>query len=67
MKGKKMNNNNNYYYYNSFVFDRRGFCQNNEYFALRKNEVSFSLAIGKEEIMHECFPKHSRMGTAIMK
>ena len=32
-----------------------------------KKEVSFSMTIGNEELMHECFPKHLRMGTAIMK
>ena len=26
--------------------------------------VPFSMAIGNEELMHECFPIHSRMGTA---
>ena len=36
-------------------------------FAERKNKVPFSMAIGSEELMHECFPKHSRMGTARMK
>ena len=30
-------------------------------------QVSFSMAIGNEELMHECFPKHWRMGTARMK
>ena len=25
------------------------------------------MAIGNEELMHECFPKQSRMGTARMK
>ena len=25
------------------------------------------MAIGNWEFMHECFPKHSRMGTARMK
>ena len=25
------------------------------------------MAIGNGELMHECFPKHSRMGTARMK
>ena len=25
------------------------------------------MAIGKVELMHECFPKNSRMGTARMK
>ena len=25
------------------------------------------MTIGKEELMHECFPKHLRMGTARMK
>ena len=33
----------------------------------RKKEEPFSMAIGNRELMHECFPKHSRMGTAIMK
>ena len=33
----------------------------------KKKEVPFSMAIGKEELMHECFPKHSLMGTARMK
>ena len=32
-----------------------------------KNQVSFSMTIGNEELMHECFPKHLRMGTARMK
>ena len=30
----------------------------------RNEEVPFSMAIGNGELMHECFPKHSRMGTA---
>ena len=25
------------------------------------------MAIGNEELVHECFPKHSRMGTARLK
>ena len=25
------------------------------------------MTIGNEELMHECFPKHLRMGTARMK
>ena len=33
----------------------------------RNEEVPFSMAIGNEELMHECFPKHSRMGTARLK
>ena len=33
----------------------------------RNEEVPFSMAIGNEELMQECFPKHSRMGTARMK
>ena len=32
-----------------------------------RNEVPFSMAIGNGELIHECFPKHSRMGTARMK
>ena len=31
------------------------------------NYVPFSAAIEKVELMHECFPKHLRMGTARMK
>ena len=34
---------------------------------LEKNKVSFSMAIGNVELVHECFPKHSRMGTVRMK
>ena len=33
----------------------------------RKEEVPFSVALGNGELMQECFPKHSRMGTARMK
>ena len=33
----------------------------------RNEEVPFSMAIGNGELMHECFPKHSRIGTARMK
>ena len=36
-------------------------------FTERKNKVPFSMAIGNWELMHECFPKHSSMGTARMK
>ena len=32
-----------------------------------KEQVPFSMAIGNGELMHECFPKHSRMGKARMK
>ena len=32
-----------------------------------KNQVSFSVTIGNEELMHECFPEQLRMGTARMK
>ena len=31
-----------------------------------KEQVPFSMAIGNE-LMHECSPEHSRMGTARMK
>ena len=51
-------------------FDRQGFSQSKDYFTSRKNKVPFSMAIGSEELLHECFPKHSkhsRMGTARMK
>ena len=37
------------------------------YFASRKRKVPFSMAKGNGELMHECFPKHSRMGTARTK
>ena len=33
----------------------------------RKKQVPFSMAIGNEELVHKCFPKHSLMGTARMK
>ena len=33
----------------------------------RNEEVSFSMGIGSWELMHKCFPKHLRMGTARMK
>ena len=36
-------------------------------FTERKKKVPFSMAIGNGELMHECFPKHSLMGTARMK
>ena len=29
--------------------------------------MPFSMAIGNVELVHECFPEHSRMGTASMK
>ena len=35
--------------------------------AVGKKGVSFSMTIGNEELMHECFPKHLRMETARMK
>ena len=31
------------------------------------NEVPFSMTIGNEKLMHECFPKHLHMGTTRMK
>ena len=37
-----------------------------DYFAPQKN-IPFSMAIGNGELMHECFPTHSRMGTSRMK
>ena len=33
-------------------------------FAWRKRKVPFSMAMGNGKLMHECFPKHPRMGTA---
>ena len=35
--------------------------------ALSEKQVPISMAIGNEELMQECFPKHWRMGTARMK
>ena len=32
-----------------------------------KNQDSFNMTIGNKKLMHECFPKHLRMGTARMK
>ena len=32
-----------------------------------KKQVAFGISIGNEELKHECFPKHSHMGTARMK
>ena len=34
---------------------------------VRKKELSFSMTIGNEELMHTCFPKHLSMGTARME
>ena len=33
----------------------------------KTKQVPFSMAVGHVELMHECFPKHSGMGTAKMK
>ena len=33
----------------------------------RREQVPFSMAIENGELMHECFPKHLRMGTARLK
>ena len=35
--------------------------------AVGKKQVPFSMARENGELMHECFPKHSRMETARMK
>ena len=48
------------------VFDRRHF-DHFDRVDLRKKKVPFSMFIGNGKLMHECFPKHSRMGTARMK
>ena len=34
---------------------------------LKYSENNKSLAIGNEELVHECFPKHSRVGITRMK
>ena len=36
-------------------------------FRFPKKEGTIQYVIGNGEFMHECFPKHSRMGTARMK
>ena len=36
-------------------------------FSARREQVPFSIAIGNGELMHECFPKYPRMGTARQK
>ena len=33
----------------------------------KRKQEPFRMAIGNLELMHECFPKHLRMGTARMK
>ena len=33
----------------------------------QKKEVPFSMAVGNEKLMQECFPKHSLTETARMK
>ena len=35
--------------------------------AVSEKKAAFSMALGNEEPMHECFPKHSRMGGERMK
>ena len=45
-------------------FHGRRFGQSKDYY---KNKVPLSMAIGNEELVHECFPKYSRMGRAKMK
>ena len=53
----------------AFVFlpYRAGFSLCTCSFTVGKKEASFSMTIGNEELMHECFPKHLSMGTARMK
>ena len=36
-------------------------------FTEQKNKVPLSMAVGNGELIHECFPKHSQIGTARMK
>ena len=36
-------------------------------FRLVKKQVSFNMAKGNVKLVHECFPKHSRMRTARLK
>ena len=49
-----------------FIY-RRSFGQCKGYFASRKKQVPFSMAIGNAELVLECFPKHSLIGTARIK
>ena len=50
-----------------FDFYRRSFGPNRVFRLAKKMKVPFSMAIGHGELVHECFPKHSRMRTARMK
>ena len=38
-----------------------------DYLVSQKKKTPFTVDIGHWELVHECFPKHSRMGTAGMK
>ena len=45
----------------------KSFGQSKDYLASRKKTLPFSMVIRNEERILECFPKHSRMRTAIIK
>ena len=51
--------------YRDLLLDRRLFDQKD--LVSWKKKVPFSMAIRKAELMHDCFPEHSRMGTARIK
>ena len=53
--------------YSSLSFDRQSFDQSKDYFALRKIQVPYSMAIANEKLLHKRVLKHSRLGTARMK
>ena len=55
------------YYYYSFVFDKRSFGKSKDYFASRKKQEPFGMAIGNVELMHACSPENMYLGTAKMK
>ena len=50
-----------------FDFEWWSFGQSKDYLTRQKKQVPFCMYIGTVELMHECFPTHSHMGTARMK
>ena len=56
-----------YDYYIIVSFDRRIFDLSKDHLVSRKKQKPFGIAIGIVELMHECFPKYLRTGTARLK
>ena len=50
-----------------FLAYRTGFSLRTCSYTVGKMQVPFSMAVGNGELMHDCFPKHSCMGTAKLK